>query len=316
MKKFRYVLYAAGALMMLSSLSGCTLLKVSLGNETQPLTERVISGEGRDKILLLDISGFITSQEGPTVFGGKKQIGMLARVKEELDRARADRNVKALVLRINSPGGGVTASDMLYHELKQFKQDTGVKVLAHFMDVGTSGAYYLAQAADRITAQPTSVTGSIGVIMFRVDATGLMQKIGVQADEISSGDKKGMGSPFRRISPEERALFQGMIDSLQGRFVSLVAEGRKLPLATVKKLADGRIYTSQEAQAAGLIDGIGYLDDAIDQAKKLAGLERASVVTYFRPGEYRANLYSLSLINIDTEGMLQPGMTFLYLWRL
>lgn len=308
------IICTALALMLLSSLSGCTLLKVSLGDETQPLTERVISGEGRDKVLLLDVSGFITSQEGPSVFGAKKPIGLLARVREELDRARADKNVKALLLRINSPGGGVTASDMLYHELKKFKRDTGVKVLAHFMDLGTSGAYYIALAADRITAQPTSVTGSIGVIMFRVDAVGLMQKIGLQTYEISSGDKKGMGSPFRRLSPEERNIFQGMIDSLQGRFVDTVAEGRKLPLDTVKKLADGRIYTSREAQAAGLIDGIGYLDEAIDQVKKLAGLEHASVVTYFRPGEYRANLYSLNLINIDAEGMLPPGMTFLYLW--
>jgi len=312
MKKFTFAVWA---LIILSSVSGCTLLKVSLGNEMQPLTERVISGEGRDKILLLDISGFITSQEGSSVLSGKKQIGMLARVREELDRARVDKNVKALVLRINSPGGGVTASDILYHELKTFKRDTGIPVLAHFMDVGTSGAYYLAQAADRIIAQPTSVTGSIGVIMFRLDATGLMQKVGLQAYEISSGDKKGMGSPFRRLSPEERGLFQGMIDSLQGRFVNLVAEGRKLPLDTVQKLADGRIYTSQEALAAGLIDGIGYLDDAIDQVKALANLKNASVVTYFRPGEYRANLYSLSLITIDTESMMQPGMTFMYLWR-
>jgi len=300
--------------MLLSSLSGCTLLKISVGEETQPLTERVISGEGRDKIVLIDISGFITGEDSSSIFSGKKQPGMLARVREELDRARLDTNVKALVLRINSPGGGVTASDMLYHEFKKFKRDTGANVLAHFIDMGASGAYYTALAADRITAQPTSVTGSIGVIMLRIDATGFMQKIGIQAFEISSGEKKGMGSPFRPFSPEERGLFQGMVDSLEGRFVNTVAEERKLPLDKVKKLADGRIYTSQEAQAAGLIDGIGYLDEAFDQVKKLAKLDHASIVTYFRPGEYRANLYSMNLINIDTGGMIQPGVAFMYLW--
>jgi protease-4 len=305
---------AGCALALLSFSTSCTVFKVSLGDETLPLAERVISGEGRDKVLLLDISGFITSEDSSTLFSAKKKAGLLAQIREELDRARSDKQVKALVLRINSPGGGVTASDMLYHEIKKFKRDTGVTVLAHFMDTGASGAYYLALAADKITAQPTSVTGSIGVILFRVDASGLMQKIGVQSYEISSGDKKSMGSPFRRFSPEERELFQNLVDSLQTRFVNTVAEERKLPLDRVKKLADGRIYTASEAQSAGLIDGIGYLDEAIEQAKKMAGLGQASVVTYFRPGEYRPNLYSMSFINIDAGAMLQPGAAFMYLW--
>lgn len=302
------------ALLLALASTGCTFLKVSLTEEVQPLTERVIAGEGRDKILLLDLAGFISSQDSESLLGGRKKPGLLARVREELDRARADRRVKAVVLRINSPGGGVTASDVLYHELKKFKRETGAKVLAHIMDVGTSGAYYAALAADRITAQPTSVTGSIGVIMFRLDATGLMQKIGLQSIEISSGDRKGMGSPFRVLEPEEKAIFQHMVDTLDGRFVGIVAEERKLPVDAVKKLADGRIYTSAEALDAGLIDGIGYLDDALEQAKKLANLKHASVVTYFRPGEYRANLYSLNLFDIDTSALTAPGMHFLYVW--
>jgi protease-4 len=303
------------ALVFLFASAGCTLLKVSVGEEVQPLTEKVISGEGRDKILLLDISGIITSSRERGSFPvGKKEPGLLAQVREQLDRARADKAVKALVLRINSPGGEVTASDVLYHEIVKFKRDTGVKVLAHIMDIGTSGAYYAALSADRITAQPTSVNGSIGVIMYSFDATGLLQKIGLQPVEISSGKRKGMGSPFRQLAPEERAIFQNLIDSLQGRFVAIVAETRKLPLETVKKLADGRIFTSQEAQAAGLIDSIGYLDDAIDEARDLAHLGKASVVTYMRPGEYRSNLYSLSFVNIDMGAIAEPGAHFMYLW--
>jgi protease IV len=311
MKRF---FHSTLVLVLLWTLSGCTMLRVSLTEEMQPLTERVISGEGKDKILLLDISGFITSEDSSSIFTSKKQPGILALVREQLDMARSDKNVKALVLRINSPGGGVTASDILYHEIKRFKLDTGIKVLAHIMDMGTSGAYYTALAADRITAQPTSVTGSIGVIMLRLDATGLMQKIGVQAFEISSGEQKGMGSPFRQFTSEDRNIFQAMVNSLQGRFVNTVAMERKLTIDTVKKLADGRIYTSQEAQAAGLIDGISYLDEAIEEAKVLVNLRRASVVTYFRPGEYRANFYSINLINIEAGGITQPGVTFMYLW--
>ena len=306
------IIFAALASILLPALSGC--IKVSLMPEIQPLEERVLSGEGKDKIVLMDIAGVITSEEGSSSLGGVKKPGMLAQMREELDRARGDRNVKAVVLRINSPGGGVTASDTLYHEIKKFKMDTGVKVIAHFLDAGTSGAYYAALASDRITAQPTSITGSIGVIMLRIDATGLMQKIGVQTLEISSGEQKGMGSPFRPVSPEEKKIFQAMIDSLYGRFVGVVADERKMTPERVRQLADGRIYTSQEAKDAGLIDDIGYLDDAFAHARKLANLERATVVTYLRPGEYRPNIYSMYMINIDFGDLAGPGVRLAYLW--
>jgi protease-4 len=150
--------------------------------------------------------------------------------------------------------------------------------------------------------------------MYSFDATGLMQKIGLQAVEISSGNRKAMGTPFRQLAPEERAIFQNLIDSLQERFVATVAKSRNLPPETVRRLADGRIYTSREAQTAGLIDGIGYIDDAVDQARNLAHLEKASVVTYIRPGEYRSNLYSLNFVNIDMGEVMGPGAHFMYLW--
>jgi protease-4 len=301
-------------LILLAGLGGCTFLKVNIGEEVQPLTEKVVSGEGRDKVLLLDISGVIMGGDGEPVLGGRKKPGLIVRTREALDRARQDERVKAVVLRINSPGGGVTASDILYHELKKFKQETGVKIVAHIMDVGASGAYYAALAADAITAQPTSVTGSIGVIMYRVDVTGLMQKVGVQTVEIASAEKKGIGSPFRTLTAEERKIFQDFIDSLYTRFTGLVAEERKLTPDNVRKMADGRIFTSAEAKAGGLIDGVGYLEDAIELAKKQANLSQARVVTYFRPGEYKANIYSLNLINLDLGDLADPGAKFLYLW--
>jgi len=302
------------ALLLLFGLSSCFVIKVNLAPEIQPLEEQTIAGEGKDKIVLMDITGVIAGEDAGSILGGRKEPGMLARVREQLDRARLDKNVKALVLRINSPGGGVTASDTLYHEIKKFKDETGVKVVAHVLETGTSGAYYAALAADRITAQPTSITGSIGVTMLRIDATGLMQKIGVQALQISSGAEKGMGSPFRPVSDEERKIFQDMIDSMYGRFVSVVAEGRKMDPERVRKLADGRIYTSREAKETGLIDQIGYLEDAFKQAKVLANLERATIVTYLRPGEYRPNIYSMNLININFGDLAGPGVRFTYLW--
>ncbi len=305
-------LLTAMLVLSLAQAAGC--IKVNLLEETQPLTEQTISGSGREKVLVLDISGVIVSGDIGSPLSERKKPGLIARMREALDRAREDRNVKAVVLRINSPGGGVTASDTLYHELARFKQETGVVMVAHIMDVGASGGYYAALAADTITAQPTSVTGSIGVIMYRVDATGLLQKIGVQASEISSGDKKSIGSPLRPLSEDERKIFQGVIDDLYGRFTGLVAGSRKLSPDAVRKLADGRIFTSKEAQAAGLIDGIGYIEDAVELAKKKAGLSRASVVMYLRPGEYRNNLYSLNLFSLDLGELADPGARFLYLW--
>jgi protease-4 len=305
-----------GLLVLLPMLSGCFVIKVNLASEAEPLEEQVISGTGRDKVVLMDITGVITSEESSSLLGTGKQPGMVAVVREQLDLARKDKNVRAVVIRINSPGGGVTASDMLYHEIRKFRTETGIKVVAHFTDTGASGAYYAALAADRITAQPTTITGSIGVIMIRVDATGLMEKIGVRAQEIASGPEKAMGSPFRSMTEEEKKIFQDMIDSMYGRFVSVVAEARRMDPGRVRKLADGRIYTSDEAKEAGLIDSIGYLDDALNQAKALANISQATVVTYVRPGEYRPTIYSMNmnLFNVNLGELAGPGMKFTYLW--
>lgn len=294
--------------------SGCTFLRVSLVEEVQPLTETVLSGSGPDKVLVLDISGILRGGESGGTLQERKRPGQIARVREALDRARGDRQVRAVVLRISSPGGGVTASDTLYRELSRYREETGVVLVAHIVDIGTSGAYYAALAADAITAQPTSINGSIGVIMYRVDATGLMEKVGLQAAEIRAGELKGLGSPFRRLSEEDRQVFQRFIDSLYDRFTGLVAQSRGLSADAVRKVADGRIYTSAEAKTAGLIDGIGYLDEAVELAKKRAGITQAKVVMYQRPGEFRNNVYSMSMINLDLGELAEPGARFLYLW--
>jgi protease-4 len=249
-------------------------------------------------------------------------VPLLARVREELARAEKDDAVKALVVRINSPGGTITASDVVYREIREFKQRRKIPVVAAIMDVGASGGYYAALAADQIFAHPTTITGSIGVIMLTVNAQGLLEKVGVTPLAIKSGPLKDAGSPFRGLTDEERAVFQSVIDDMYGRFVRLVAESRKIPEARVRAFSDGRIYTAEQARALGLVDRIGYLDEAVAAARQAAALTQARVVMYHRPREYRSNLYSSSppagadTLIAQIASLLGggPGARFLYLW--
>jgi protease-4 len=286
-----------------------------------PLQETQVSGTGKDKVLLMEISGVISSEEGD---GLSPTPSMIASIKEQLGRAAKDEAVKAIVLRLNTPGGTVTASDIIHHELKTFKSNRKVPVIASIMDVGASGGYYIASAADSVLAHPSSVTGSIGVIMLTMNARGLLEKVGVEATAVTSGPRKDMGSPFRAMTAEERSIFQSLIDAFYQRFLTVVQEGRpQLQMDQLKKLADGRIYTGDQAKAAGLVDDIGYLEDAVELAKKKAGLAEARVIMYRRPGEYSNNIYSrlltpgplASLGNFDLMAFVRGGAPrFMYLW--
>jgi protease-4 len=284
--------------------AGCSVISVDLSPRIRPLEEETVEGKGDAKILLLDVSGFL-SDEAPS---GTLSIGtppprvpMLVRLREELKKAGDDAKVKALVLRINSPGGTVTASDIIYRELTAFKQSSGRPVVASLMDVAASG--------------------SIGVIMLAVNAEGLMQKIGVAASAIKSGERKDMGSPFRALTADERGIFQSVIDGLHRQFVDKVVERRKLPAATAAGLADGRIYTAEQALSHQLIDRIGYVPDALEAARRAAGVDEARVIVYKRPREYRATYYArseaetggLTMVS-QLAGMTAGGPRFLYLF--
>ncbi|MCE3223805.1 MAG: putative Signal peptide peptidase SppA [Nitrospira sp.] len=314
--------FCSGFAVLVLALMQAACVTINLPPGPGTLEEHKVSGTGKDKVLLMDISGVISSDNKD---GFYTSPGMLATVKEELERAGKDERVKAIVLRINSPGGTVTASDIIYHELKTFKAARKIPVIASIMDVGASGGYYIAAAADTVMAHPSSVTGSIGVIMLTVNARGLLEKVGVETNAVTSGPRKDMGSPFRAMLPEERAIFQGVIDGFYQRFLHIVQEGRpSLSGDSIKKLADGRIYSGDQAKASGLVDEIGYLDDAVEVAKKKAGLTEARVVTYRRPGEYQNNIYSrlvaptptlANLTNIDLLSMVRGGSPqFMYLW--
>jgi protease IV len=299
--------------------SGC--VSVSLFPPKMPLREKTVQGTGADKILLVSVSGLISEGKDGGLLD--RDDDLVARIKEELTLAAGDEHIKAVLLRINSPGGTVTASDVIYHEIMAFKETRKIPVVAVIMDVGASGGYYIAVTGDRIFAHPTSITGSVGVIMLRVGAEGLLQKIGVEAFAIKSGAKKDIGSPFRPMTDDERAIFQTMINGFFERFVDVVSRGRSLPADQLKQIADGRVLTGPQAVRLGLVDEVGYLDDGIAAATKLAGLTQARVVMYARPQAYRNNIYSLasggnaleSLARLDVMNLVRGSSPqFLYLW--
>ncbi|OGL14886.1 MAG: hypothetical protein A3G97_00235 [Candidatus Rokubacteria bacterium RIFCSPLOWO2_12_FULL_69_21] len=303
-------------------LAGCSVISIDFTPRIQPLREQTVEGTGAGKVLLMDLSGVISEEPLVSLGAQAPRVSLLARVREELKKAEDDDRIQALVVRINSPGGTATASDILYRELSAFKTRKKIPVVAAIMDVGASGGYYVALAADTIVAHPTTVTGSIGVVMLTLNAEGLLQKVGVAPLAIKSGAKKDMGSPFRALSDEERQIFQGVIDDLYGRFVSLIAKERRMPEDKVRAFADGRIYTARQAKELGLVDRVGYLEEAVEAAKQAARLSEARVVMYHRPREYRSNIYSgtpvpepiqPSLLQLSSL-LIGPGPRFLYLW--
>jgi protease-4 len=287
--------------------AGCVTVKVSLFEEPGPLKEKTLSGYGRDKILLMDISGVIL--EGPhRLLGLTKGVTSPSRIKEELEKAAQDDRIKAVVLKINSPGGTVSAADVILHELKSFKAAKGVPLVVCLQGLAASGGYYVAQAGDTIIAYPTCITGSIGVIAMKFNLRGLMDKIGVGEDVVKSGKWKDFWSPFRPATPQEKEMMQQVINDFYRNFVDVVAAGRHLSLKKTREVADGRIYTASQARDLGLVDQLGYLDDALELARVKAGLENPRVITYHRPGSYKPTIYSL-LPDLD-----MVGPQFLYLW--
>ena len=191
---------------------------------------------------------------------------------EELRKFRDNPSIKAIVLRIDSPGGGVVPSQEIYAEVLKVRTEGKVKIVASMGNLAASGGYYIAAATDKIVANPGTLTGSIGVIMELANVQGLLQKVGVQSVVIKSGKHKDLASPFRTMSPEERALLQSVLDDVHDQFIQAVAAGRAMKVEQVRELADGRIFTGQQARAAKLVDELGDLQDAIKLAARMVGI--------------------------------------------
>jgi protease-4 len=274
--------------------------------------ETVERGRGSASVLMIPIHGVIASEDG----GAPAAIAMLRQL-----RTRGEPSgIKVILLHVDSPGGDVTTSDVLAHELRKCRE-RGYKVVAFCGDTAASGAYYASAGADRIVARPTSVCGSIGVIMMHFDAEKLLvEKVGVRDESIVSGPYKETPSIFRPMTAEERAYLQNIVDQLYGRFVKTVADGRKLKEADVRKLADGRVYLAEEAKRLGLIDEIGQRDEAIAAARKLAG-EDSTVIAYCHQPGLLAELFRSQARSspvpeeLETLARMALHPRLLYLWR-
>ena len=218
--------------------------------------------------------------EGIGVLQIEGSINESREVLQDLKRFRETKGIKAVVVRINSPGGGVAPTQEIYEEIGKLKKKK--PIIASLGGMATSGGYYIASACDQIVANPGTLTGSIGVIMELGNVEELMRKLGLKGYSIKSGPHKDIGSPLRPLSPEGRAILQSLVDNVHGQFVSAVAKGRGMPEAKVRELADGRVYSGEQAKEIGLVDLLGNMEDAIDLAAKRAGIEGVPQIIYSR----------------------------------
>lgn len=238
---------------------------------------------GKEGIAIVHVYGDIFVEAQNPVFPGFS--GGADQIVERLRRLGKNDKVKAVVLRLNSPGGSTGASQEIYAEVKKLKA-AGKKIVVSMGDIAASGAYYIACPADRIIANPGTVTGSIGVIFHFGNLQELFKKIGVKIEVIKSGKNKDIGAYWRSLSDEERTLLQDLINNSYDQFVKAVSEGRNMPEEKVRELADGRIFTGEQALNKGLVDKLGNFPDAIKEAAQLAGIEgEPYIIKDFTPVE-------------------------------
>ena len=317
-------------LILSTILAGCgqTAFHIEMVPTNRQLVETRIQGDAGlfvfDKIAIIDVDGLLANRlQGGWMRSGENPVSLFV---EKLDKAAADRSVKAVVLRLNSPGGTVAASDIMYHHLMEFRRQTGKPVIACVLGIGCSGAYYIACGCDGIMAQPSGVVGNIGTVFQTFSVAGTMEKIGVKAVTIKSGELKDMASPLHDLSDEEHKVLQGIIEQFSEQFFEVVRKGRQsIDEKKLAELTDGRVFTAQQALQQGLIDKVGYLDEGIKWAKEIAGVKKTSVVIYHRPSNYKPNAYGLAaagsdglgpLVNLELPDWLNAGgAQFLYLWQ-
>ena len=316
---------AALALLLASSLLGCIQIEL-FGGGRGNFVETVVhvqgeQGPGAARFLLVEVDGIIHLGDQSSFLGTREST--VARIREQLDVARRDASLRGVLLRIDSPGGGATASDVIYAELLRFKRDRAIPVVAHFLGMAASGGYYVAMAADELVAEPTTVTGSIGVIFAGVNVSGLMKRWGIEDQTLTAGRYKDAGSMLRPQTPEDREILQSVVDDLYERFRAVVERGRpNLDREQVDRLADGRLYSAQQALENGLVDRVGDIEEAVDRLQERAGVSGSVVVSYHRSREWRRNLYTRSrdgetgLEQRETPPLLLEGLApgFLYLW--
>lgn len=261
--------------------------KITMASHKARYEEHFVDGDedARDKIAVIYLTGVISSTED----GATSEEGLVGDIKDQLDQAIDDKHVKAIILRINSPGGEVVASDAIYQAVVEARQKK--PIVASIDTVGASGAYYIAVGADYIIANELSITGSIGVILESFTVGALADKVGIKFYTFKSGKYKDILNPTREPTEDEKALVQGLIMEVYEKFVGIVAKERDMKVDDLKNgLADGRILSGKQALDSGFVDGLGYFEDAIDKAMELGKVKKARVVRYVPPFSLR-NLF-------------------------
>ena len=272
-------------------------------------------GSGETKVVRVAFSGIMTRQLDGGWLGTSDPVEDAIR---QIRAARQDESVAGLLLQLDTPGGEVTSADEIHRELTLFKQSRADrKIVALVQDMAASGGYYVAVPADRIVAQPTALVGSIGVILQTLNVQGLGEKLGVTDTTIKSGRNKDLLNPFQPVDPEHVRLLQASIDAMHDRFVSLVAAGRSLPKEHVLPLADGRLFTADEALAHQLVDSIGYWEDAMAAAAELLGAGEVLVVSYQTEKSFVDRLLGIRAPLQNLHGLLSSSHVprRQYLWR-
>jgi protease IV len=256
------------------------LIAVAAGGPTAPAVyeEEYVSGDGADKVAVVPVEGVIAPADD--TLGGVLPTSTPEGFADALSQAGSDPSVAAVVLEVNSPGGGVTASDEMHQSILDFEKNTNKPVVVSMQDVTASGGYYISAAADHIVANETTLTGSLGVIFEITNFAEAADKYGIEQVVIKSGKYKDIGSAFREMTPEERNIFQSIVDESYAQFVDVISEGREIPEGRVREIADGRVYSGLQARRLGLVDSFGGLDEASDIAGELAGTSDTTVVRY------------------------------------
>ena len=295
----RLVRSLALAFLMIAG-TGCGLpsFLVTPVSNTSALREHVVQpGKGwrqNEKVVVIEVEGMLLNmKQGGFLQATENDVSLFV---QQLDKAAADEDVKAIVLRVNSPGGTVSASDTLYQRLVRFREKSKKPIVTSAQDVIASGGYYVALASDKIVVQPTSVVGSIGVIFNTFEFSGTLAKIGATTEAIKSGPLKDMGSPLKPLTEPERVVMQGMVDDYFHRFRDLVSARRGLTGDRLALVTDGRVFSGENAVKLGLADQAGFLEDAIELAKNSANSPNAKVVLYRRPYGYSGSIYARSAV--------------------
>ncbi|MCF7956188.1 MAG: signal peptide peptidase SppA [Phycisphaerae bacterium] len=303
------VLSIMANMLMFLMLIAVSAVAFASGQDSFYVEETVVKGDKANKVVMIGLEGVITAKTSSEVC-------------KQIKAARGDKNVKALIIRTNTPGGGVAASDQINHEITRYRNETNKPVIAFMQSVAASGGYYTSVACDTIIAEPTVITGSIGVIMQVFGMQELFEdKLGINPVTIKSGEKKDWPNMFKDMTEEQKTYLENkVIMPAYERFVKLVAKGRAdvLSEAEVRILADGSIYAADEALKMKLIDEIGYIEDVIGTVKSLTGLSSVHVVEYAKPFSL-ANLMGAETkfgLNIDTK-MIDEATTprLQYLWQ-